>query len=340
MFGLVDCYMYIVFGGDCVCEFEMWLEGVLYEEIVCVGGGILFSVNVICVVDDVELLVCVLFCVDYLIVEGVIMLEIKLGYGLIVVDEMKMLWVVWQIGEKCVIYIKIIWLVVYVLFVEYKDDCVGYICDVVIVGMDVVYVEGLIDVVDGFCEGIVFSCDEMVVIFDYVYVLGLLVKLYVEQLLDLYGVVMVVGCGVILVDYLEWLGQDGIDVMVVVGMVVVLLLGVFYMLCEIRLLLVQVLCDVGVFLVLVIDSNLGILLLILFLLMMNMGVILFCMMFVECLVGVIVYVVCVLGLLDCGILVVGQCVDLVIWNVDYLVELIYCIGFNLFYVCIFGGDFV
>lgn len=46
MLGLIDCYMYIVFGGDCVGEFEMCFNGVSYEEVVKVGGGIVSMVMV------------------------------------------------------------------------------------------------------------------------------------------------------------------------------------------------------------------------------------------------------------------------------------------------------
>lgn len=50
MFVLIDCYMYVVFVGDCVCEFEMRFEGESYEEVVWVGGGIVLIVKVMCVV--------------------------------------------------------------------------------------------------------------------------------------------------------------------------------------------------------------------------------------------------------------------------------------------------
>lgn len=65
--------------------------------------------------------------------------------------------------------------------------------------------------------------------------------------------------------------------MVKVGIVVVLLLGVFYFLCEIKYLLIELFQQYQVFIVILIDFNLGILLLCLLYLMMNMVCIFFCM---------------------------------------------------------------
>ena len=59
------------------------------------------------------------------------------------------------------------------------------------------YAEGLIDAVDGFCEGIAFSVDEMARVFDHAAGLGLPVKLHAEQLSDLGGAAMAARRGAI-----------------------------------------------------------------------------------------------------------------------------------------------
>lgn len=156
MLGFVDCYIYIIYGGNCVCEFEMWFEGVIYEEVVCVGGGIVFFVKVINVffVDGfVEVLI---LCVDMLLVEGVIMFEIKFGYGLNIEVEFNMLCVVCRFEIVCLVWVVISYFGVYVILIEYKGCNDDYIIDVVLLGLMKVYVKGFVDVVDGFCEGIVF----------------------------------------------------------------------------------------------------------------------------------------------------------------------------------------
>lgn len=120
MFGLIDCYIYVVFGGDWVWEFEMCLEGVFYEEIVCVGGGIVLMVRVICEVFEEELLDVVLICVDVLIVEGVMVLEIKFGYGLDMEIELCMFCVVCWIGFVCLVIVCMMFFGVYVVLLDYK----------------------------------------------------------------------------------------------------------------------------------------------------------------------------------------------------------------------------
>lgn len=272
-------------------------------------------------------------------VEGIIMLEIKFGYGFIFVDESKQLCVVCILGQWCVVEIVLIFFGVYVILLGsivqvYIDEVCGMMIFVIVV-------EGLVEVVDVFCEIIVFSVEQVEQVFLVVKCYGMVIKIYVEQFSNQYGVVLVVCYGVLLVDYIEYFDVDGIVVMVVVGIVVVLLLGVFYFICDIILFLIVVLCVVGVLLVLVIDFNFGMLLFISLLLVMNMVVMLFCMIVEECIVGFIWEVVCVFGCVDCiGCLVVGLDCNLVLWDIDVFVDLVYCMGFNLLYVCVMCGVFV
>src|SRR5688500_2379918 len=43
--GLIDCHTHTVFGGDRAGEFEQRLQGVSYEDIARVGGGIVSTVR-------------------------------------------------------------------------------------------------------------------------------------------------------------------------------------------------------------------------------------------------------------------------------------------------------
>lgn len=257
-------------------------------------------------------------------------LEIKFGYGFDLVSECKMLWVICCFGECLLVIVCSICLVVYVLLLEYVgcvDDYIEYIC---LMMFFVLVGEGLVDVVDVFCEYLVFFLVQVEWVFIVVCELGLLVKLYVEQLFLLYGFSLVVCYWVLLVDYLEYMIEDDVCVMGEVGIVVVLLLGVFYLLCEIQLLLIDVLCWYGVVMVIVSDFNFGILLVLLLCLMLNMVCILFCLILEEVLVGVILYVVWVLGLeVSYGSLEVGKLVDFVVWDIECLVELVYWLGGDL-----------
>ncbi|MBK4216520.1 imidazolonepropionase [Paracoccus caeni] len=338
--GLIDCHTHIVFGGDRAREFEMRLEGAGYEEIARAGGGILSSVRATREATEDALLTQSLPRVDALLAEGVTTLEIKSGYGLDIETELKMLRVARRIGQIRKVSVRTTWLAAHALPPEYKDDRASYIRDVVIAGMDRAHAEGLIDAVDGFCEGIAFSRNEMAAIFDHAATLGLPVKLHAEQLSDLGGAAMAAQHGAISADHLEYLGPDGISAMAASGTVAVLLPGAFYTLRETKLPPMQALRDAQVPMALATDCNPGTSPLTSILLTMNMGATLFRMTPAECLTGVTRHAATALGLADRGQIRPGMRADLAIWNVTHPAELTYRIGFNPLHARIIGGELV
>jgi len=338
--GLIDCHTHIVYGGDRAREFEMRLEGAGYEEIARAGGGILSSVRNTREASEEELLALALPRVDTLLREGVTTLEIKSGYGLDIASELKMLRVARRIGELRPVHVVTTWLAAHALPPEFKDDRAGYIDQVVIAGMDQGHAQGLIDAVDGFCEGIAFSAEEMARIFDHARTLGLPVKLHAEQLSDLHGAAMAAGHGALSADHLEYLGADGIAAMAKAGTVAVLLPGAFYTLRETQYPPLQALRDAGVAIALATDSNPGTSPLTSILLTMNMGATLFRMTPAECLRGVTLNAARALGLADRGVIAPGARADLAIWNIKHPAELSYRIGFNPLHARIFGGQLV
>ncbi len=338
--GLVDCHTHLVYGGDRAREFEMRLEGASYEEIARAGGGIISSVKNTREASEEDLLAAALPRVDTLLREGVTTLEIKSGYGLDIESEMKMLRVARRIGELRPVAVVTTWLAAHALPTEYKDDRDGYITDVVLAGLDRAHAEGLVDAVDGFCEGIAFSVAEMRRVFDHAKSLGLPVKLHAEQLSDLHGAVMAAEYGALSADHLEWLGQDGVDAMAKSGTVAVLLPGAFYTLRETVYPPVQALRDAGVPIALATDANPGTSPLTSLLLTMNMGATIFRLTPVECLTAVTRHAATALGFADRGVLRVGARADLAIYDIKHPAELTYRIGFNPLHARVLGGEFV
>jgi len=335
--GLIDCHTHIVFGGDRAREFEMRLEGASYEEIARAGGGILSSVRATREADEDALLAAALPRVDTLLAEGVTTLEIKSGYGLDIDSELKMLRVARRIGQVRKVTVRTTWLAAHALPPEYRDDREGYIREVVVAGMQRGHAEGLIDAVDGFCEGIAFTREEMAGIFDHAAKLGLPVKLHAEQLSDLGGAAMAAQHGALSADHLEYLGPDGIEAMAAHGTVAVLLPGAFYTLRETQYPPMGGLRDAGVPIALATDCNPGTSPLTSLLLTMNMGATLFRMTPGECLRGVTRNAARALGLADRGVIAPGARADLAIWDIKHPAELSYRIGFNPLHARIFGG---
>ncbi|KGJ19148.1 imidazolonepropionase [Paracoccus sanguinis] len=336
--GLIDCHTHLVHGGDRAVEFDMRLNGAAYEEIARAGGGILSTVRATRGASDAALLDSALARADHLIAEGVTTIEVKSGYGLDVETELRMLRTARRIATERPVRIVTTWLAAHALPPEYKDDRAAYLREVAIDGLAAAHAEGLVDAVDGFCEGIAFSVAEMEQLFDAADRLGLPVKLHAEQLSDLGGAAMAARRGAISADHLEHLGADGIAAMADSGTVAVMLPGAYYTLRETQAPPIAALRAAGVPMALATDCNPGTSPLTSLLLTMNMGATLFRMTPAECLAGVTSHAARALGLDDRGRIAPGLRADLAVWNAAHPAELSYRIGYNPLHARIFGGD--
>ncbi|UHS60125.1 imidazolonepropionase [Agrobacterium vaccinii] len=336
---LIDCHTHLVFGGNRAMEFEMRLEGANYEDIARAGGGIVSSVRDTRALSEDELLAQALPRLDTLLAEGVSTIEIKSGYGLDIETELKMLRVARRLATVRSVRILTSYLAAHATPAEYKGRNAEYIADVVLPGMERGHAEGLIDAVDGFCEGIAFSVEEMRMVFDKAKSLCLPVKLHAEQLSNLGGSQLAATYGALSADHLEYLDKAGAEALGKTGTVAVLLPGAFYALRETQVPPVQALRDAGADIALATDCNPGTSPLTSLLLTMNMGATLFRLTVEECLVATSRNAAKALGLLsETGTLEVGKSADFAIWDIQRPAELVYRIGFNPLHARIFKGQ--
>lgn len=334
---LIDCHTHIVHGGDRAVEFEMRLNGASYEEIARAGGGIVSTVTATREASEAELLASALKRVDVLIAEGVATIEIKSGYGLDVETELRMLRVARTIAERRAIRVRTSFLGAHATPAEYKGRDDAYIDEVCIPALRAAHAEGLVDAVDGFCEGIAFSPAQIARVFDVAQDLGLPVKLHAEQLSNLGGAKLAARYGALSADHIEYLDEDGVRAMAAAGTTAVLLPGAFYTLRETQAPPVDALRKHDVPMALATDINPGSSPLNSLLLTLNMGCTLFRMTPEEALRGVTVNAARALGLSDSGTISAGQRADLAIWDVTHPAELAYRIGFNPLYKRMFGA---
>lgn len=327
--GLIDCHTHIVHGGNRANEFELRLKGASYEEVARAGGGIVSTVTATRAASEDDLVASALPRLDALIREGVTTIEIKSGYGLTVADEIRMLSAARRLGRERNIRVVTSWLAAHAVPAEYKGRPQAYLDEVALPGLETAHAAGLVDAVDGFCEGIAFSPEEMAQVFEKARALGLPVKLHAEQLSDLGGAKLAAGHGALSADHLEYLGQDGVDAMAASGTVAVLLPGAFYTLRETQAPPVAALRAAGVPIALATDCNPGSSPMTSLLLTLNMGATLFRLTPEECLAGVTREAARALGLAaDLGTLEEGKIADLAVWDVGAPAELTYRIGFN------------
>jgi imidazolonepropionase len=335
--GLIDCHTHLVHGGNRAAEFEMRLNGASYEEVARAGGGIISTVRATRSASADELLQSALRRADALIAEGVTTLEIKSGYGLDVDTELRMLRVAREVGNNRAIRVRTSFLGAHAIPADYKDRADAYIDEVCIPTLRQAHDEGLVDAVDGFCEGIAFSTDQIARVFEVARELGLPVKLHAEQLSNLGGAALAARHGALSADHLEYLDEDGVQAMADAGTVAVLLPGAFYTLRETQVPPVQSLREHGVPIALATDANPGSSPLTSLLLAMNMGCTLFRLTPEEALRAVTVHAARAMGLTDVGTIAPGQRAELAVWDVKQPSELAYRIGFNPLHTRIFGA---
>ncbi len=336
---LVDCHTHLVFGGNRAREFEMRLEGASYEEVARAGGGIVSTVSATRGQDEDALVEDALKRLDALLAEGVATVEVKSGYGLTVEDELKMLRAARRLAELRPVRIKTSYLAAHAVPAEYRGREDAYIDAVVLPGMDAAHAEGLVDAVDGFCEGIAFSPAQMARVFDRARELGLPVKLHAEQLSNLGGAKMAASYGALSADHLEYLDEEGVAAMAASGTVAVLLPGAFYTLRETQYPPLAALRKHGVRIAVATDCNPGSSPLASLLLTVNMACTLFRMTPEEALAGATREGARALGLADeIGTIEAGKRAEIAIWDVEYPAELAYRIGFNPLHRRI-AGDF-
>lgn len=334
---LIDCHTHVVFGGHRAAEFEQRLNGASYEEVARAGGGIVSTVNATRAASEADLLTDALRRVDALIAEGVTLIEVKSGYGLDEETELKMLRVARRIAEARPVEIRTTFLGAHAVPPDFRDRPDAYIDDTCIPTLRAAHAEGLVDAVDGFCEGIAFDTAQIARVFDAAVKLGLPVKLHAEQLSHLGGTRLAARYGALSADHVEYATDADARALASAGTVAVVLPGAFYTLRETKVPPIQSFRDHGVPMALATDCNPGSSPLASILLALNMACTLFRMTPLEALLGVTAHAAAALGATDRGRIVAGARADLCVWDVDHPAELAYRIGFNPLHARLFKG---
>jgi len=327
--GLIDCHTHLIYGGNRANEFEMRLQGKSYQEIAEAGGGIVSTVKATRAATQAELLASALPRLTALHHQGVTTVEIKSGYGLDLVNEVKMLTVAGELAKVLPLTIKRTFLGAHALPTEYKNDPQGYIslvCDQMI---PVIAEQKLADTVDVFCENIGFDVKQTERVFATAKQHGLAIKVHAEQLSDLGGTELAAKYNALSSDHVEFLSEAGVEAMSAANMTAVLLPGAFYFLRETQLPPIDMLRKQGVAMAIATDANPGSSPICSIQLMLNMACTLFRLTPSEALAGVTCNAAKALGLAKTkGQLSVGFDADIAVWNISQPAELSYQFGVN------------
>ncbi len=335
---LIDCHTHVVHGGHRAAEFELRLKGASYEEVARAGGGIVSTVRATRAASVEDLVASALPRLDAMIAEGVATIEVKSGYGLDIETELRMLCAARALAALRPVTIRTSFLGAHAVPAEYAGRADAYIDEVCLPALRAAHAEGLVDAVDGFCEGIAFSPTQIARVFDVAKSLGLPVKLHAEQLSNLGGAVLAARYGALSADHLEYLDEAGVQAMAKAGTVAVILPGAFYTLRETQAPPIALLRQHSVPMAVSTDMNPGSSPMTSLLLTMNMACTLFRMTPEEALRGATQHAARALGLTDRGRLAPGLRADMAVWNAEHPAELAYRIGFNPIHQTIIGGQ--
>ncbi|MEM9250428.1 MAG: imidazolonepropionase [Pseudomonadota bacterium] len=322
--GLVDCHTHIVFAGDRSGEFEQRLKGVRYEEIARAGGGIAATVAATRAAPQEALLAQTLPRVDALAAGGVTTVEVKSGYGLDIDTELKMLETARALATHRAMEVRTTFLGAHAVPQGMDpEDYLGTLC---LPTLDAAQARGLVDAVDGFCEGIAFTAEQIERVFEHAKMRGLPLKLHAEQLSHSGGTALAARFGALSADHVEYATEADARALAASGTVATLLPGAFYTLNERQKPPVDAFRAHGVAMAVATDWNPGSSPLGSLLLAMNMACTLFGLTPEEALAGTTRHAAQALGLADRGILAPGKRADLAVWDVASPAALSYGIG--------------
>ena len=206
-----DSHTHLVYAGSRENEFTDKIRGLSYVDIAKRGGGILNSAKLLHETSEDELFAQSMARVNEIIYQGTGAVEIKSGYGLNPIDELKMLRVIKRIKDSSSLEVKATFLGAHAVPAEYKYNRRKYVDIVINEMIPVVASEDLADYIDVFCDQGFFSIEDTERILMAGIKYGLRAKIHANELGFSGGIQTGVKYNALSVDHLEFTGDNEID---------------------------------------------------------------------------------------------------------------------------------
>lgn len=206
----VDSHTHIVFAATRESEFVDKINGLTYEEIAQRGGGILNSAKRLQNTSEDQLYTDAYARALQLMKQGTGAIEIKSGYGLTVIDEIKMLRVIARLKASLPIPVKATFLGAHAFPQEFKQHHEGYIQQIISEMLPIIGAEQLADYVDVFCDKGFFNVEETAQILNAAKQYQLKPRIHGNELGITGGVQVAIAHHALSVDHLEEIGQEEI----------------------------------------------------------------------------------------------------------------------------------
>jgi imidazolonepropionase len=222
--GFIDCHTHICFAGNRAKDYSLRIQGKSYLEIARAGGGIWESVSQTREADAPVLTALLLERVKRHLAEGVTTIEVKSGYGLDTVNELKQLRAVSAAARATPADLIPTCLAAHLLPRDFDGtaiDYLNYLCSDL---LPVLKQEKLTNRVDIFIEESAFSSDEAIHYLKAAKDMGFALTVHADQFTT-GGLEVAVQMGAVSADHLEASGEREIRLLKDSGTVAVVLPG-------------------------------------------------------------------------------------------------------------------
>ncbi len=339
--GLVDPHTHLVFAGSRENEFALRIQGKTYQEIAAGGGGINATVAATRAASKADLTSSARRTLDTMLALGTTTVEAKSGYGLDLVNEIKMLEVIRALEETGPMTLVPTFMGAHEVPPEFRQNPEAYV-DLVITRMiPMVASRKLARFCDVFCETDVFSVAQTERILQAAQAVGLELRVHADELTDLGGAALAARMKARTADHLLFANDDGVRAMAEAGVIAVLLPGTAYFLHMQRYARARDMIEAGVAVALATDFNPGSCMTESLPLIMNLACTQMRMLPAEAITAATINAAWALGEQDCvGSLEVGKQADVLVLDAPTHEHLCYHFGVNLVDTVIKNGKVV
>ena len=255
--GFVDAHTHPVFAATRVDEYELRATGSTYEQIAAAGGGIRSTVRKTRASSEDELFETARRYASWFLRNGTTTLEGKSGYGLSLVDELKMLRVIRRLSERGPLRYVPTFLGAHEIPDEFRRNVAGYVDLLIHEMIPAVAAEGLAKYCDVFCEPKIFDVATSMKILLAARRAGLGLRVHADQLSRSGAAEMAASLGATTADHLEQIDEGGIAALAHGNVQPVLLPASVYTLGSKRFAPARAMIEAGLAVVLATDFNPG-----------------------------------------------------------------------------------
>ena len=219
--GFVDPHTHVVFAGSREFELDLKLAGVPYMEILRRGGGIFYTVEKTRKASPAQLLLQSKKRLDTMLRHGTTSCEAKTGYGLDVINEIKLLKVQQKLAKTHPMDLVSTFLGAHAIPKQMKaNEYVRMILEEMLPKT-----KGLARFCDVFCEKGVFTVSQTRKILEEAKHYGLVPKIHADEIVDTGGALLAAEVGAISADHLLKSSEIGLRAMAQKNIIGVLLPG-------------------------------------------------------------------------------------------------------------------